>query len=327
VSRYRTVVGEVLDEKTGGQLGFNVLPDVDRKNTLQGRVLSVHGVSSIVQAEDGQRYRCLTSRVLKTLSTEQRQPVVAGDNVLIRKVQHGEAMLERVEPRHGTLSRESRHRRQVLVTNVDQILLVASADQPMFKPNLLDRMLLSTEQSGITPVICINKADLVDSADLQPVIGNYAQMGYKVLVLSVKTGLGIERLRRQLQGKESAVAGQSGVGKSSLLNAVDPALNLRVSELSTADKGKHTTTTAELFQLSFGGYVADTPGLRQFMLWDIIPAEVFGLFRDLRPYENRCRFPDCTHSHEDDCAVKDAVADGRLDLRRYESYLAIRFGE
>ena len=100
-----------------------------------------------------------------------------------------------------------------------------------------------------------------------------------------------------------------------------------MADIGNAQKGKHTTTTAELIQLSFGGYVVDTPGLRQFMLWDIIPEEVFGLFRDLRPYENHCRFPDCTHSHEEDCAVKIAVGEGRLDLRRYESYLAIRFGK
>jgi len=101
----------------------------------------------------------------------------------------------------------------------------------------------------------------------------------------------------------------------------------RVADIGNAQKGKHTTTTAELIRLSFGGYVVDTPGLRQFMLWDIIPEEVFGLFRDLRPYENRCHFPDCTHSHEEDCAVKIAVGEGRLDLRRYESYLSLRFGK
>ncbi|MDR1269397.1 MAG: ribosome small subunit-dependent GTPase A, partial [Planctomycetaceae bacterium] len=158
-----------------------------------------------------------------------------------------------------------------------------------------------------------------------PIIGVYAQMGYKIILLSAETGFGMERLRLQLMNRESVVTGQSGVGKSSLLNMIDPALDLRVADLGSTQKGQHTTTTAKLHHLSFGGFVVDTPGLRQFMLWDIIPEEVFGLFRDLRPYENRCRFPDCTHSHEEDCAVKNAVAEGRLDLRRYESYLAIRY--
>ena len=330
VARRRTVVGSVVESEEADRHGFEVLPEIDESAVLSGRVLRVHGASSVVRAEDGRIFQCVTRRILKTLATDQRQPVVTGDRVLFRPVEGdspvgGEGMIERVEPRHGTLSRESRHRKHVIVTNVDQVLIVVSADQPTFKPNLIDRMLLTAEQSGITPVICINKIDLVDLAEFQPVIGVYARMAYKILPLSVKTGFGLERLRRQLEGRESVLAGQSGVGKSSLLNAVDPELDLRVSELGTAQKGKHTTTTSELIRLSFGGFVVDTPGIRQFMLWDIIPEEVFGLFRDLRPYENYCHFPDCTHSHEEDCAVKNAVADGRLDLRRYESYLSIRF--
>ena len=334
ISRRRTVIGNVVETEEADNHGFEIQPEIDESMVLPGRVLKVHGASSIVQAEDGRIFQCVTRRILKTLATDQRQPVVTGDRVLFRPADVtgnantpsvGEGMIERVEPRRGTLSRESKHRKHVIVTNVDQVLIVASADQPAFKPNLIDRMLLTAEQAGIIPVICINKVDLVDLAELQPAIGVYARMGYKVLPLSVETGFGLDRLRRQLEGRESVVAGQSGVGKSSLLNAVDPALNLRVSELGTAQKGKHTTTTSELIRLSFGGYVVDTPGIRQFMLWDIIPAEVLGLFRDLRPYENRCHFPNCTHSHEEDCAVQNAVAEGRLDLRRYESYLSIRF--
>jgi ribosome biogenesis GTPase len=324
-SRKRTVVGEIVKSET---VGFDVLPDVDTERLLSGRVLRVHGASSVVQMEDGRQLQCVTRRILKTLSTDQRQPVVAGDHVLVRPAPNNkdEGMIERVEPRHGTIARSSKQRKHVLVTNVDQVLIVASAENPALKPNLIDRMILTAEQSGVKPVVCINKIDLVDPAALQPLVGVYAQMGYKVLLLSAETGFGVERLRQLLTNRSSVVAGQSGVGKSSLLNAVDPQIQLRVAELGNAQKGKHTTTTAELIQLSWGGYVVDTPGMRQFMLWDIIPEEVFGLFRDLRPYENLCHFPDCTHSHEEDCAVKIAVGEGWLDLRRYESYLAIRFG-
>jgi ribosome biogenesis GTPase len=146
-------------------------------------------------------------------------------------------------------------------------------------------------------------------------------MGYEVLILSAKTGFGVERFRRVLSGRESVVAGQSGVGKSSLLNAVDPELGLRVRAISAdTQKGRHATSSARLLPLVGGGYVVDTPGIRQYQLWDVIPEEVAGFYRDLRPYVNLCRFPDCTHTHEDDCAVKDAVADGRLDERRYDSY-------
>ena len=131
-----------------------------------------------------------------------------------------------------------------------------------------------------------------------------------------------------LAGHESVVAGQSGVGKSSLLNLVDPDLQLAVCAVSSEnEKGRHTTTTARLLPLSFGGYVVDTPGIRQLQLWDTIPQEVINHFRDLRPYVSRCRFPNCTHTHEADCAIKDAVADGRLDERRYESYCHLFAGE
>lgn len=124
------------------------------------------------------------------------------------------------------------------------------------------------------------------------------------------------------------VAGQSGVGKSSLLNAVDPELDLKVQTVSAENqKGRHTTTAARLIPLSFGGFVVDTPGIRQFQLWDVIPAEVAGLYRELRPYVSLCRFPNCTHTHEAECAVKDAVADGRVDARRYESYCYLFAGD
>ena len=334
LSRKRTVVGEFVKEDADN-VGFDVLPDVDTERLLAGRVLRVHGASSVVQTEDGRQFQCVTRRILKTLSTDQRQPVVAGDRVLIRPAERAgdyvtvvaaEGMIERVESRRSTIARSSKQRKHVIVANVDQVLIVASAEQPALKPNLIDRMILTAEQSGVKPVICINKIDLVNPAELQPLAGVYARMGYKVLLLSVETGFGIDHLRRVLTNQSSAVAGQSGVGKSSLLNAVDPEIQLRVADIGNAQKGKHTTTTAELIQLSFGGYVVDTPGLRQFMLWDIIPEEVFGLFRDLRPYENLCHFPDCTHSHEEDCAVKIAVGEGRLDIRRYDSYLAMRFG-
>jgi ribosome biogenesis GTPase len=153
-------------------------------------------------------------------------------------------------------------------------------------------------------------------------------MGYRVLLVSAATGQGVPLLRRLVQDKETVFAGQSGVGKSSLLNAIEPELALRVREVSRENqKGKHTTTVARLIPLAMGGYVVDTPGIRQFQLWDVIAEEVAGYYRDLRPYATLCRFPNCTHTHETHCAVKDAVADGRLDARRYESYCHLRSGD
>lgn len=326
IARKRTIVGTEVDDESQG---VSVLRDVDEEACLRGRVLSVHGLVSNVEAE-GTVYKCSVRRILKTLATDQRHIVAAGDRVMIKPVDGGdeqEGVIERVEPRYGVLSRMSRGRQQIIVTNVDELLIVTSAAEPRLKPNLIDRFLVSAEQGGIRPLIAINKVDLIDPASLQPLVGVFSQMGYRVVLVSAKTGFGIDRLRRMMANRETVVAGQSGVGKSSLLNAIDPNLDLRVGEVSAeTQKGRHTTTAARLLPLSAGGYVVDTPGIRQFQLWDVIPEEVAGFFRDIRPYESHCRFPDCTHRHEADCAVKDAVADDKIDVRRYESYLHLYEG-
>jgi ribosome biogenesis GTPase len=324
LTRSRTVRGLEVDD--ANEPGFGIYLDVDEKSTLPGRVLAVRGLISVVESEDGQIYECATRRLLKTLDTEQRHVVVAGDLVRFRRVENTdqnthEGIIERIEPRHGCVCRTSRGRQHIIVTNVDQVFIVASAAEPRLKPNLIDRVLVTAEKSRIEPVILINKVDLVDPALLQPIVGNYAQLGYKTMLVSAETGFGLDAFRRRLTNRESVVTGQSGVGKSSLLNKIDPNLQLRVSAVSAeSQKGRHTTTTAELLPLSSGGYVVDTPGIRQFQLWDVIPEEVPGFYREFRPYVSFCRYPDCTHTHEDDCAVKDAVADGRIDERRYESY-------
>jgi ribosome biogenesis GTPase len=321
LTRKRTVIGDLVEDEAAG---FSVQLDIDESLCQRGRVLSVFGLTSLVQAEDGHLVHCTVRRLLKTLNTDQRYVVAAGDRVWFRPEQADEGVIERVEPRRGMLCRTSKGRRHVIVTNVDQLLIVTSAAEPKLKPNLIDRFLVTAEKFRIRPILCINKIDLVDPADLQPLAGVFGQMGYDIVMVSAKTGFGIERLRGLVCGQESVVAGQSGVGKSSLLNAIEPQLDLRVREVSSeTQKGKHTTTTARLIPLAAGGFLVDTPGIRQFQLWDVIPEEVAGYFRDLRPYVNNCRFDDCTHRHEAHCAVKDAVADGRLDARRYESYCQI----
>jgi len=321
LAKKRTVVGE---EVTEGESGFAVLPEVDLENCLAGRVLEVRGLLSLVQATDGQVYRCALRRLLKTLSTDQRHVVAVGDRVQFRPDRE-EGLIERIEPRRGVLSRMSRERQHVLVANVDKMVIVASAAEPELKPHLIDRFLVAAEQAKIEPVICINKIDLVDPGPLQPLLGVYAQMGYEVLQVSAATGFNVVDLGDTLSDRESVIVGQSGVGKSSLLNAIEPDLALRIAAVSReTQKGRHTTTTARLIPLSMGGFIVDTPGIRQFALWDITPEEVAGLFRDIRPFSSLCRFPDCTHTHEADCAVKGSVADGRLDARRYESYCHLR---
>ncbi len=291
------------------------------ENLIAGRVISVHGLSSRVLGEDGQMYICAIRQVLKSLSIEQRNVVVAGDHVRLRAETPRDGMIEYVQPRHGLISRTSRGRQHVIVANVDYLLIITSAAQPALKPGLIDRFLLTAEQCQVQPVVVINKVDLVDPQNLQQVIGVYAAMGYRVLMTSADTGLNVEYLRELLKGKQTALAGQSGVGKSSLLNEIQPGLGLAVAEVSRDNnKGRHTTTAAQLIPIAGGGTVFDTPGIRQFQLWDISAEEVAGLMPDVRPYVNACKYPDCLHLTEDQCAVKDAVADGRIDARRYESY-------
>lgn len=321
LTRHRTVTTSSGEEATEGQ-SFEL--EATLKDTMSGLVLRVHGLESIVQAEDGRLFRCAVRRVLKNMSTDDRHVVVAGDQVRFRVEGTEQGMIQRIEPRRGTLSRTSKGRRHVLVANVDQLLIVVSAAEPGIKPNLIDRFLATADQNQVEALIVINKCDLIDPTELQPLIGNYAQIGYPAIMVSAAKGWNIDYLASFVQGRQSVVAGQSGVGKSSLLNCLEPGLRLRVQTVSQDNqKGRHTTTTSEVYPLRNGGAIIDTPGIRQFQLWDIASEELTSLFRDLRPYANHCRFPNCTHRHETDCAVKGAVGDGQLDLRRYESYLHI----
>ncbi len=322
LTRHRTVKGNLSTDDAS-----DVLAGVDLdggQQDLSGLVLRVHGLESIVRTDDGRIFRCSVRRVLKNMATDQRHVLVAGDKVRLQPEGDEQAWIVRIEPRRSTMSRTSKQRRHVMVANVDQLLIVTSAAQPAIKPNLIDRVLLTAEQNGLDACICINKCDLVDLSEFQPLIGVYAQMGYRVVMVSATRGWGIDRLRSITRERASVVVGQSGVGKSSLLNAMDTSLRQRVQIVSAENqKGKHTTTTAEVFPLSYGGSIIDTPGVRQFQLWDIVPEELTGLFRDIRPFASKCRYPNCTHVHENECAVKDAVADSRLDARRYDSYCQI----
>ena len=327
LTRKRTVFGE---SQAVDQSSLGIQLEVDESKSILGRVLRVFGLASEVETEDGTVYRCAIRGLLKSMSTDQRNVLVTGDIVLFHPIlgTEQEGVIVRVESRHGIISRVSRGRQHVIAANVDLMLIVTSAAMPTIKPNLIDRLIVTAEQAGIEPVICINKIDLVKVEDLQPLAGVFGQLGYRVLFLSATHGIGVELLRAIVKGKESVVVGQSGVGKSSLLNAIEPGLDLKVTPVSDENqKGKHTTTTASLIKISSGGHIVDTPGIRQFQLWNVIESEVPGLFRDIRPYVNGCRFPDCTHTHEADCAVKHAVGDGRIDVRRYESFCQIMAGD
>jgi ribosome biogenesis GTPase len=321
LSRKRTVATDSAGEGP-------VMPLVDTTACLPGRVLRIHGLASVVQTDDGKQYRCMVRRLLKTIATDERNVVTTGDRVWIRPALNDEGFIERVEPRHGLLTRASRGREHILVANVDQVVIVMALIEPQIKPHLIDRYLASAEQGGLHAILCLNKADLVDPVDAQPLVGFYSQLGVPTLLTSAETGLGIERLKRLLKDRQTVFSGQSGVGKSSLLNAIQPGLQLQVREVSDVNqKGKHTTTTAQLLRLDLGGWVVDTPGIRQFELWDILPEEVEGFFPEFRPWVHLCAFPDCTHTHEERCAIKDAVARRLIRDQRYFSYLGLFTGD
>lgn len=325
LSRRRTVIQE--DGPAPGDSATEAMPAVDLAECKPGRVVRVHGLQSVVEAEDGTLYKCAVRRLLKSLVTDERSVVTTGDRVWFRDAGNGEGMIERVEPRHGVLTRASRRREHVLVANVDQLVIVMSLVEPDLKPHLIDRYLATAQQGGLAPILCLNKADLVENANLQPLIGFYSQLGIPTLMTSAKTGEGVDRLRELLKDRATVFSGQSGVGKSSLLNAIQPDLSLKVRTVSEVNqKGRHTTTTAELIKLDFGGWVVDTPGVRQLQLWDVIPEEVEGFFAEFRPFVPLCAFPDCTHTHEKNCAVKKAVDRRLISMRRYHSYLGMFTG-
>ena len=324
LTRYRTVVGVESED------GEGILREIDEEKCPKGRVIAATGLNSIVQTDEGTKYECTVRRVVRTLARDARNVVVTGDRV--RFLPTGQILpsgleqgvIERVEPRAGVLSRVSQNQEHIIVANVDQVVIVASAFDPPLKPHLIDRFLVSAEKGEARALICINKTDLIELAAIQPLMGLYARLGYPVIATSGHTGRGIPALRRALAGKQSVFAGQSGVGKSSLLNAIQPGLNLKTAQVSDwTGKGRHTTRRAILHDLEFGGWVVDTPGIRQFALWDVIPEEVEGYFIEFRPFVANCKFADCTHEHEDNCAVKAAVKAGLIFPSRYESYLRI----
>lgn len=321
LSRHRTIL---QDEATPTAAVGEAMPAVSSDDCLPGRVLRVHGLSNVVEAADGTLHRCGVRRLLKQLQTDERNVVATGDRVWFRPAGNGEGLIERVEPRRGVLTRASRRREHVLVSNVDQLLIVISLVQPDLKPHLIDRYVAAAIQGDLRPILCLNKADLTTAEDLQPLVGSYAQLGIPVVLTSARTGRGVERLRELLTGRATVFSGQSGVGKTSLLNALQPNLALSVRSVSEVNqKGRHTTTYAQLVKLDFGGYVVDTPGVRQLAMWDMRPEEVEGFFPEFRPFVALCGFPDCTHTHEERCALKRAVARHWVSARRYHSYLGM----
>lgn len=263
---------------------------------------------------------------------DETNPLAVGDRVRVRREPDGTALVTGILPRRNQLSRRAAGRRagreQVIVANVDMAWCVQATFLPKFNPGFVDRFLVAAEAYHVPAGIVLNKADLLEGEPraaeaLAFWSALYEELGYPVLRTSTVTGEGIAAFREHLGGRLSVVSGPSGVGKSTLLNAVDPALGLRTGDVSErTGKGRHTTTFATLYAVG-SGWVADTPGIREFGIWNMAPHELGGYFAEMRPFVPHCRFPSCTHDHEPGCAVTAAVDAGEITPERYGSYLNI----
>ena len=260
-------------------------------------------------------------------------PVAIGDRVRFVDAGDGHGMIVEILPRDSKLSRPApvpgqRVFEQVIVSNADLIVPVFSAANPTPKWGLLDRYLVAAEAAGLPALIVINKLDLAwKNPALDEEVEVYRRIGYAVLLVSAVTGEGMEELKQTLQGKLSVFVGKSGVGKTSLLNALQPGLGLRVKAVSNGEvgKGRHTTTHLEMFELDFGGRLVDTPGMREFGLWDITAEELADLFPEMAEFVGQCKFGlSCHHDREPGCAIRKAVMDGAISPYRYQSYMRLR---
>jgi ribosome biogenesis GTPase len=286
-----------------------------------------------VETADGERFICQIPGRLKK-EKQDTDLVAVGDAVTCTVDPDGRGVIESVAERTRVLSRARpapdkrsilSDKEQVWVANLDQVLFVFSIRRPRPSLRKLDRFLVVSEMNEIPAVVCVNKIDLAEPGEAQNLFGIYEKIGYSVIYTSATQGDGLVDLKECLQGKISVLTGSSGVGKTSLLNAIQPGLGMRVKAVSEAtDKGLHTTRHVELVSLEMGGYVGDTPGIRSLAVYDLEPAELDGYFREIAPLVASCQFSDCTHSHEPKCAVRAAVADGRVSPQRYDSYLRLR---
>jgi len=295
---------------------------------LDGLVTRAQSGFYTVRLPDARTIVCSLPGRFKQGRRTVKSPVVVGDHVDVQPLGEGEGVIERIAPRRNEMARAAAGGtglKQVLAANLDMVILAAALHEPDLNTPRLDRFLIAAEQNKIPPVICITKLDLGSLEEVEVLMRPYREIGYPVVINSANSGEGLEAIRAILAGRISAIIGSSGVGKSSLLNALQPGLALKFASISAATgKGKHTTTTAELIPLDFGGYMADTPGIKELAPWDLTAEELPELFPEFRPYLDQCRFARCTHLHEPGCAVRQALEEGLIDPGRYHSYVKIR---
>ncbi len=301
-------------------------------DVARGRVVRIRGAEYIVSGAFGEISCTLRGKFRLGESPEEVLPVV-GDDVEVRVERSPDdrgrrGLVMGIGPRKSVFVRSDpsgRMRFRVIGANLDYVIIVASVKEPPLKPRLVDRMIVSAENGGMEPIVCVNKIDLArDAGTVSSRMKPYTDMGYRVVYCSALEGTGISELRGLMREKTSMLVGPSGTGKTSIVNALQPDLELRTGGVSgKTGKGKHTTSHFELHALDFGGYVGDSPGVREFGISRIEPVELARHFRDFRPYLGHCRFSTCTHSHEPECGIKEAVERGDITADRYDSYMRI----
>ncbi len=292
-----------------------------------GTAVSVSRGQCVVEL-NGVRLKCRIRGKLTAAETSFTNAVAVGDEVEVSHNGSDGGIVEEVMPRTSLLTRpEVSHGnlRQVIVANVDQVLIVSSWMEPRFWPELVDRCIIASQRSCITPVVCINKVDLaVDVMEIRDILQLYEILGLRVITTSAVTGEGIGMLRDVLRDKKTALTGMSGTGKSSLISATQPGLNLRTTHVSKSGEGRHTTTQSTMFGLGFGGFVVDTPGIREFGLSGLRRHELAAYYPEIASLALMCRFNNCSHVEEPECAVKEGLTNGKVHLSRYHSFRAIR---
>lgn len=301
---------------------------------VHGLVLRARSGFYTIETDDGDLVEArLRGRVKK--ERQASDLAVIGDRVIVERLADGTGAIDTVEPRDHRFSRRQpgprgAWREDVMVANADLVVAVFACERPPPNPRLIDRFLVVAEYNEVPSLIVANKVDLVGIEAAEATFGAYRTIGYEVIYASAREGVGLDELRAALAGRLSIVTGPSGVGKSTLLNALQPGLQIATAEVSEAlDKGRHTTTHAELHPLygPGGGYVADTPGIRELGLWQIPASELAWCFREFRDHLGQCAFNDCTHLHEPRCGLRAAVEAGRISEGRYDSYRRMLEGD
>src|SRR5690554_2712240 len=304
---------------------------------MKGIVYKSTGSWYVVKAEDGVFYECRIKGKFRIQGIKSTNPIAVGDRVIFKTEKKGDetvGVISEIEERDNYIIRKSVNlskKTHILAANIDQLFLVITLNNPPTFTSFIDRFLVTAEAYHINTILLLNKVDTYTEDELDEVkylAAVYRDIGYECLGISAKTDKNLDKLQEMMKDKVSIFAGHSGVGKSSLINAVEPGLDLKTKEISEQHKqGQHTTTFAEMFDLSEGGQIIDTPGIRGFGVVDIEPEELADYFPEFFALKSSCKFNNCLHLNEPDCAVKDALEKDQLAWSRYQSYLQIMEGD